>query len=423
MVYVNDFRGATDSDRIEAALAARTGDGVVVLTPREADDEPARDFWRIDRAILLPENTIFIVRNCTIRLSDRCRDNFFRTANCGFGFPDPVPIANVHIHGEGRAVLRGADHPRATGDSSKMLHAPCPFTEEDLIRYGDWIPAERRAPGKLNFWDQHNHSYGTDALDPNESHFGDWRGIGVLFANASEFSIAGLSIVESHGWGISCEACSFGYIRDIRFDACMSKEIDGMLMNMENQDGIDLRNGCHHIEISGISGETGDDMIALTAIVPDQETFLPGGSLRTTHVMPNDWTKRERDIHDILIRNVTGFSYLCWLLRLLPANTRIYNVVIDGLIETPHRIDPSYGGTLLLGDGGNYGKNCPDSMRNISISHVVCSSSSAVTLAGFMRDSCITDVINRNPGCRAIRVVRENGAVNVAMSGIVQAEE
>ena len=423
MICVNDFYAVSDSDRFDLAMQNRTADGIVLIPPRVSDVEPERDWWLIDRAILIPENTTVILQNCKIKLSDRCRDNFFRTANCGLGIEDPKPIKNVHLRGEGFCVLEGADHPRATGDSSKLQHCPCPFTEEDLIADGDWIPAERRAPGKVSFWDQHDHSYGTDALDPNESHYGDWRGIGVLFANADRFSIENLHIVESHGWGISLEACSNGCIRGIDFDARMSKLIDGMLMNMENQDGIDIRNGCHHIVISDITGETGDDLIALTAIVPDNEVYRPGGSLRSTHVMHNDWSRRERDIHDIIIRNVIGFSYLCWVLRLLPANTRIYNIIIDGLIDVAREIDHPHGGTMLLGDGGGYGTNHPDSMSAVTVSNVICRSNTAITLAGFMTDSVITNIVNESKSPEAVRVVRENGVTNVAISNIVNANK
>ena len=71
MVYVNDFQG-TDNEKIEQAIAARGLEGTVVLEPKK-DGTP----WLLDRAILLPENTTFIVRNCKIKLSDKCRDNFF----------------------------------------------------------------------------------------------------------------------------------------------------------------------------------------------------------------------------------------------------------------------------------------------------------------------------------------------------------
>ncbi len=421
MVSANDYHGQNDSETLEAAIRSRTADGIVLIPPRESGTEPERKYWLIDRAILLPENTTVVLQNCTIKLSDKCRDNFFRSANCGFGFPDPAPIRNIHIHGKGLCILQGADHPRATGDSSKLQHKPCPHRPEDIIAIeADWVPAERKASGKLDFWDVHNHSYGTDAGNPEESQYGDWRGIGILFANVRDFSIENLTIVESHGWAISLEACSYGRVERIVFDARMSKEIDGMLMNMENQDGIDVRNGCHHIVISDISGETGDDVIALTAIVPDKQTYRPGGSLRTTHVMHNDWSRRERDIHDIIIRNVTAFSYLCWLVRLLPANTRIYNVVIDGLIDTRPADNPN-GGTLLLGDGGGYGANLPESMSGITISNVICNSRTAVTLAGYMKDSVITNVVNRNPNTEVLTVKREKGMVNVLTSGLVNA--
>jgi len=421
MTNANNYCCKTDSDTLDLAIANRGPDGIVVIPPRVSDIEPERNFWLIDRAVLIPENTTIVLQNCKIKLSDRCRDNFFRTANCGFGFPDPAPIRNVHLRGEGLCILEGADHPRATGDSSKLQHNPCPHHPADILAIdADWVPAERKASGQLDFWDVHNHSYGTDAGNPDESQWDDWRGIGVLFARAQNFSIENLKIVESHGWGISLEDCSFGHISRIDFDARMHKEIDGMIMNMENQDGIDIRNGCHHITISDITGETGDDVIALTAIVPNVETYRPGGSLRSTHVMHNDWSRRERDIHDIIIRNVTAFSYLCWLLRLLPANTRIYNVVIDGLIDSRPAGHPN-GGTLLLGDGGGYGDNQPESMAGITISNVVCNSSTAITLAGYMKDSVITNVVNRNPATPVLHVSRENGMVNVVTSGLVDA--
>jgi polygalacturonase len=190
-----------------------------------------------------------------------------------------------------------------------------------------------------------------------------------------------------------------------------------MEMNMENQDGIDLRNGCHHITISDITGCTGDDVIALTAIAANP-IYRPGGSLRSTHVMHNDWSRREKDIHDITIRNVTAHSYLCWVIRLLPAMTKIYNVIIDSVIDTATDCNAA-SGTLLLGDGGNYGENRPDSMQNISISNVICNSRIGITVAGFLTDSVISNVINRNPKNPAIVVMRENGLNNVSTSNVV----
>lgn len=419
MTNANDFMAASDNERIEAALAQMDNDRVLVIPPRVSAIEPERDYWLLDRAILIPENTTILLKNCTIKLSDRCRDNFFRTANCGMGIADPVRIRNVHLRGEGLCTLQGADHPRATGDSSKLLAVPCPYETEDLVQYGDWIPEERRTPEGIQFWDRHDHSYGTDVNDPNESHYGDWRGIGVLFANVENFSISGLRIVESHGWGISMEACANGRVERIEFDACMSKMIDGMRMNMENQDGVNLRNGCHHIVVSDITGRTGDDIVALTAIAGDE--YRPGGSLYSTHVMHSDWSHRERDIHDVIIRNVIGYSHLCISVRLLACNTHIYNVVIDGVIDTCPA-DVRHHSTVIIGQADSeYGKNLPDGVRNVTISNIINRGQQCVVVGGYLKDSVISNVINCNPECPVITVERENGLDNVVTGSLVTA--
>ena len=129
MINLNDFHAPTDSEAFESALRALDADGILIVPPRRSRIEPERDYWLIDRAVLLPANTTVILQNAAIKLSDRCRDNFFRSANCGFGFPDPERISNIHIRGEGLCTLVGADHPRATGDGSKIL--ACPYPKKD----------------------------------------------------------------------------------------------------------------------------------------------------------------------------------------------------------------------------------------------------------------------------------------------------
>ena len=418
MVNVNDFICASDNETIERAIAARTADGIVCIPPHIPTEAAPRDYWLLDRAILLPENTTVVLQNCTIKLSDACRDNFFRSANSGFGFPDPAPIKNIHIRGEGTCTLLGADHPRAVGDGSKILANPCPYEVEDLCRLAPWVPEDRRTPETIDFWDRHAYSFGTDAGKEGESQYGDWRGIGILLANVSQFSIENLRIVDSHGWGISLEACSFGRVAQIEFDATMSKVVDGLRQNMENQDGVDIRNGCHHITVTDISGRTGDDIVALTAIATKGD--LPGGSLRTTHVMHNDWSRRERDIHDIVIRNVVGYSNLCWMVRLLPANASIWNVVIDGLMDCAPKGLKHEGG-ILLGEGdGAYGKNYPDGLKHVTISNVISSGRHAINIGGYLSDSAITNVVHHGEQ-EPIAVYRDNGMVNVAVSNVVKA--
>ena len=130
MINVLNFSGESDDAIINSAIANKDADGIVVI-PAKENREP----WILDNAILLPENTTVILNNCTIKLSDKCRDNFFRTANCGVEIEDVEKIHNVHINGIGNVILEGADHPRSTGDSSKINTVPCPYYKEDLIKY------------------------------------------------------------------------------------------------------------------------------------------------------------------------------------------------------------------------------------------------------------------------------------------------
>jgi hypothetical protein len=422
MLTANDYVGTTDSDRLEAAVKGRKNN-IVFIPKRKCLIEPERDYWLLDRAVLLPENTTVIIQNAKIKLSDNCRDNFFRSENCGIGIDEPAHISNIHIRGDGLCILEGADHPRSTGDSSKRLSRPCPKESKDLLQIADWISDETRAAGKTEFWDEHSHTYGTDSGKDGERQFGDWRNIGILFANVSSFSIENIHMVDFHCWGVSLEGCSFGNIKNMSFEASMSKEIDGMMHNVENQDGIDLRNGCHDIIVSDITGCTGDDIVALTAIAsPDDRR---GGSLNSTHVMGNDWLKREKDIHDIIVRNVVGYTKgggacgCCNCVRLLPVMAKIYNVVIDGVIDTSPK-DSMPSAVLQLGEpDGAYGCNEPESMYGITINNVICNSSNAIYVLGYLQDSSISNVINRNPECAAIYVLRKDGMKNVLTSGIV----
>ena len=224
--------------------------------------------------------------------------------------------------------------------------------------------------------------------------------------------------MRSHAWAISWEACSQGYIDRVEFDACMSAEIDGMLSNTENQDGIDLRNGCHDITISNITGGTGDDVIALTAI--RSHDLYPGGSMKTTHVMHSDWSRRETDIYNITITNVAAYSKgrICWVIRLLPADCNIYNVVIDNVIDTSPE-GYGIGGVILLGEpDSNYGKNLPGSLKNIVISNIIGNCNTTISIEGYLEHSVISNIINKGKNSPVIYVSRKKGMENVEISNI-----
>ena len=402
---VNDYEGKTDNERIEAAIRGRNGN-IVIIPKRISDIEPERTWWKLDRAILLPSNTTIVLRDCKIKLSDRCRDNFFRSANCGLGIEDPQPMENIHIKGIGCCILEGADHPRSTGDGGKILACPCP-----------------RSPN-LGYTERHAHTYGTDALVKGESQYGDWRNIGILLAKVSHFSIENIRIVEQHAWAISLEDCAYGRVSHIDFSASQKRVIDGAEHNVENQDGVNLRNGCHDIIVSDITGKTGDDVIALTAIA-SQAKLRKSGELKSTHVLGNDWTRREKGIRNVIIRNVLAYpAGGCSIIRLLGmAGGEIHNVSIDNVVDTSpddfHVYDDialgKAPGTYSIG----YGEQFPQALFNINISNVIGNARHSVRVLGGFQNSCISNVINRNPAGISLKIDNPDLIIDSVQSGIV----
>lgn len=357
----NDFKG-TDVARINQAIRTASPKGLRVVVPRRnKTQEGERETWLLDSAILVQDSTVLELNNCHIKLSDRCRDNMIRSANCGLGINDIRPMKHVSIYGVGNVLLEGADHPRATGDSAKAL-------------------------GKR--------SYGTDAGKEGESQTGDWRNIGILLAYVDHFSIENLQIKDSHCWAISFERCAFGRVSDVHFNSNGFKMIDGTRKTVLNQDGIDLRQGCHDIHIERITGHTGDDLVALTAII--KRGSVTGSDTSTMVSAADNRGNGVDDIRNIFIRSISGYSAgRHHVVRFLNASGLcIYNVVLDGLLDTspPGRpckatlkigdANPTWGGVTPLGD-----------TSRLLLSNITGTSRHTILIAGSLADSCIVNVI------------------------------
>ncbi len=385
----NSFQG-TDAERINQAIRVASSQGLRVVIPRrKMSPNSESDIWLLDSAILVQEKTILELNNCHIKLSNRCRDNMIRSANCGLGITDIQPISHVHIYGVGNVLLEGADHPRATGDSAKTL-------------------------GKR--------TYGTDAGIEGESQTGDWRNIGILLAFVDHFSIKNLHIKDSHCWAISLERCSFGSIQDIHFNSKEFKMIKGVKETILNQDGLDLRQGCHDINIERITGNTGDDLVALTNI---KGSTVAGSDTSTMVSAANCREGGIDDIRNIFIKQITGYSYGGHhIVRFLNAGgLQLYNIVLDGLIDTSppgHKCkatlkigdsNPKWGGVTPLGD-----------TNHLLLSNITGSSTHTILIAGSLVDSSISNVIRYADGGAPITYASGRRYVrNVQYSNVMQA--
>ncbi|OIO98185.1 MAG: hypothetical protein COZ06_19715 [Armatimonadetes bacterium CG_4_10_14_3_um_filter_66_18] len=390
-VTPNAFQGS-DIERVNAAIRAAAGTGTRVVIPRRnhtADGE--RDVWLLDSAILVPSDTTLELDNCHLKLSDRCRDNMIRSANCGRGITEIEPVRDIHIRGIGNVLLEGADHPRATGDSAKTL-------------------------GKQ--------TYGTDAGVEGESQTGDWRNIGILLAFVEGFRIENLRIKDSHCWAISLERCAFGTVRDVHFESSGSKMIDGKRERILNQDGLDLRQGCHDLTVDGITGHTGDDLVALTDIV-GRTGGVAGSDTSTMVSAPICREGGADDIRNVLLTNIRGHCAGHHVVRFLNAGgLRIHDVVLNGLIDTspadrPCKAtikigdsNPAWGGVTPLGDTTRF-----------TLSNIISASQHTILLAGSLTDSCLSNVVRRLPGEVITYESGRENVRNVQCSGLVRVGE
>ena len=281
------------------------------------------------------------------------------------------PPHNCHIRGIGAVVLEGADHPRATGDSGKTLG---------------------------------QRTYGTDAGKDGESQTGDWRKIGILLAMVESFSIQNVAMKDSHCWAISLERCAHGTLRDLDFASTQARLIDGARQTILNQDGIDLRMGCHDILIENITGFTGDHLIALTAIPKAGSVAGRTGSTMVSSCQ--DRGQGQDDIRHVIIRNVRGY---CagghHIVRFLnTSGIQMYDVILDGLIDTsPQSVrgkaavkigDTAYGGGIApLGD-----------TRRLIINNIISRCQHTILIGGSLCDSIISNVVRYEVGGDTITV-------------------
>ncbi|WP_332456126.1 glycosyl hydrolase family 28 protein [Petrimonas sp.] len=358
----NQFKGS-DIERIQQAIRlAQKTSRKVVIPQSNANGTLA---WKIDRAILLPSDITIILDNCTIQLSDECRDNMFRSENVGTGIEHPVWLNNIHLIGVGKVLLKGADNPRATGDAYRTL----------VMGTGK---------GRI--------SYGSDAGKKGEKQRGDWRNNLIQIALVDEFSIKNVTIQNSHAWAMSFERTKNAEISAIRFNNPEIIEINGKKVSVYNKDGIDLRHGCKYFKIDDISGLTGDDFIALSSL--DIEPYYhSNGDINSYQVTSTRWNGPEDDTEQIFITNCRT-NYPGVAIR-ASDNASIHHVYIDGIVVTnrpdsqaPYMESPY---TLYIG-GRGYGKlSIAGKINNIYASNLTGDGKSLITI-----EAPITDCLFMN---------------------------
>jgi dienelactone hydrolase len=321
---------ARDSDEIESRIRAACKDGSKeLILGRNALS--ADGVWRLTRAILLPDDFTFVMDGCRIELADRVQDNIIR--NMGAQEGNCRTNRNIRILGRNGASLSGG---------------------------------------------KRNHYLPRRSGDPN-----GWRSVGILLCDVVKYEIGGFSMDETQCWAISQERCSDGYLHDMHFNSSNA---------MYNQDGIDLRKGCHDILIENISGMTGDDTVALTALRDAPGVMRKCGM----QIGGNYYLGEADDIYNVTIRNIhTKCSGGHSIVRLLCADgIKIHHIAIENITETKENNLKRSKSVIRIGDA-HYSRVRPvqmGEMNNINVKNVKSAGGAAVYINAPVCDSSFVNI-------------------------------
>ena len=357
----NDPQIMADNDARSVANAIRkakeTGGSVII--PRK-NARTGEALWVFHQAVLLPSDIEMILDNCHIRQADGVMDNLFRNENVydeNRVFTDRGKQHGIHIRGVGNAILDG-------GKPNGLM---------ELTSGKD---------GRPN-------------VDANNC---------ILLHHVDDFTIENLEIRDQRWWGINILFCSHGRIADIRINA---------RNNIPNQDGIDIRMGCSNLLIENISGQSGDDLVALTSQGGSMRLFPEGG---------------EMDTHDIRIRNILGTSARQCIVALRNHDgSRMYNITIENVMDTANNDRNNFPyGVLRVGENLYYRQRCSvlGETCNIRAKNIFSTADETVCLGASLQDSSFENIYVSGTAHCAVStdtLPHQNGGVtmqNVTFRGI-----
>ena len=207
----------------------------------------------------------------------------------------------------------------------------------------------------------------------------------IFLHNVRNFTVSGLHFVNARWWAVCCVYCH------------------------ENQDGVDLRIGCEYITIENITGVTGDDTVALTAL--PQDHLVPETAL---HVAGKSW-----DIHDITIRNIISTTHGCGCIRFLcEQGAQEYNITVDGVKNTS---DVITGSTILVGTTAGEFLKHPHKMgdfRNIVLRNITACGHRAITFCESVKHMVVENVTTCDHSLVGLRFGANFSCDDLRISGL-----
>lgn len=328
MLTLKDFSPeaySSDSKMLNAAIQRCVGGTLTVPPLNPRTNLPV---YMIDEPLLLPSDITVILDNCHLKLTPDAECNIFRNQNLyqkGYK-TKAMEQKNIRIIGRGHALLDGEGH-------------------NDIFEWS-------------------SNKDGRPSVYVNNL---------ILFHNVDGFELRGFELKDQRWWALNFLFCSNGVISDL---------IIRTNSRFSNQDGINLRVGCHHIKLKRISGTSGDDFIALSAIGLCTDYLVEGKSTDIAYI----------DIEDIIASSMHE-----GIVNLRANDThKVHHINITNVVESNYdneNVMPSQ--TLLLGQAAFYAKEpgkhgC---MHHIKVNGVYTKcAGAAITLGNTLVDSTIENL-------------------------------
>ena len=239
------------------------------------------------------------------------------------------------------------------------------------------------------------------------------KNITIFFSNVENFEITGISIHNNRYWGMCFTYSRFGKIHNVRFkSSTLCRFEDGTTFNylrldrydyivVRQADGIDLRQGCHDIDIYDIYGITCDDSIALT-------------NLKNCSVAKYGTVEGlSSDIYNVNIKHIRTSSLSSNVRLLCTDGQQVYNILVEDLYDTSwqeHGV--SFGlYAVKLQDGHHlYGQRHGDKhdMRNITLRNIRSRACFAFHLGGYGVENLVLDDVEGFDGAGYVHDMRVN---------------
>lgn len=319
--------GADDSATVQNAIAEAVRRGVRRVVIPRYNLRTKSMLWRIVRAIRIPEDFTLLLDNCTLVQETGVYDHMF----CNSRADEPGTLeneqCNISILGVGNVCLSGGVHNR--------------LMEKTSGRYG--MPSV-------------------------------WCNTMFFWYNVRNLRVENLHIEHQRWWAMTHLYCREVTLRNIDF---------GAVPHVPNMDGIDLRLGCRDFTIENITGRTGDDVIAMTALK---------GGFEEAHAVEG----KSPDICHVRIRNVMGDPFLHFVVRILNHDgCKIHDIELDTVYDVS---DPTTKKRpkCTLGIGSNmyskYGKAQPGDTCRITARHLTSRGEKAIRIDNTCRDAHFSDV-------------------------------